>query len=178
METPITALPEEKKRPTFLSVLCTLTFIGAGLMLLFSLFSIQETFFTTTQEKIERMEKAYEPMENSMPGITEKMIDFVIENDKHAVPNFLLNFFGQILSLVGAILMWKLRKSGFWLYAAAEILPSVISFAFLNGMKAMTGMLSAFGPMVENIGMVFIVIILILDFAFIVMYAANVKYMK
>jgi hypothetical protein len=78
------------------------------------------------------------------------------------------------VSAFGAYLMWQLKRSGFFIYVAGELLP-YLSFAFggtdeLSAAGAMSGMGSAM------VGIV-IGVMLIFDAAFIIMYAVNLKYM-
>lgn len=172
-------LSEEKERPAFLTVLCILTFIWCGIMLITLLFEINETFFLSTQEQIEKMEKELEQAESIIPGITERTIGIILETEKYKIPNWLLAFIGNILSLAGAIMMWKLRRIGFWIYAVAEVIPFLLSVFAFNALKSVTGTFAMFGSVFEKIGtMIAVLIILIFDAAFIGMYAANLKHMK
>lgn len=94
---------EQPKRPVFLSVLCILTYIGSGLWILIWSFSTMSTlayFFYY-----------FEPV-------------FVIL--------FAVMYIGIIglgvLSLIGAIKMWQLKKVGFKLYMASWIIPLSLIF--------------------------------------------------
>jgi len=61
-------------------------------------------------------------------------------------------------SLFGAIMMWKLKKTGFYLYVAANIIAAILPMVWLG---------SAFAIM----GFIWPVI-------FIVLYAINLKHLK
>jgi len=100
---PKTDAKEQPKRPVFLSVLCILTYIGSGLWILIWSFSTMSTlayFFYY-----------FEPV-------------FVIL--------FAVMYIGIIglgvLSLIGAIKMWQLKKVGFKLYMASWIIPLSLIF--------------------------------------------------
>jgi len=69
---------------------------------------------------------------------------------------------GAILCLVGAIMMWKQKKTGFYIYVVGEIVPPIVSMV-LVGMAGM-GALGLIG--------------FILPIAFIVMYGMNLKHMS
>lgn len=169
---------EKKERPGFLTALCILTFIGCGIMIISYLFQVNETFFLSAQEQIQKIERELEQAENMMPGITERTIEMMLELEEHKVPNWILAFVGNVLSLMGAIMMWKLHKTGFWIYTLAEIVPFLLSISIFNGLKGITGMFSMFGSAFEEIGKLIVVIILIFDVAFIGMYATNLKRMR
>jgi len=96
-------------RPTFLSVLCILTFIGSGLGLLFGIIGIVAA------------------------GAIESFASYM------QVPGLGGNIVVQIISIVlvaaslyGAIQMWKLKKLGFYIYAAANVILLVMSFGIMS----------------------------------------------
>lgn len=94
-----------KQRPTFLTVLCILTFIGSGLGLLFGLIGL------FAAGAIESLGK-YLPL-----GLDSGLFKSII---------LLILMAG---SLYGAILMWKLQKLGFYIYAAANVILLILGFS-------------------------------------------------
>ncbi|HOP12599.1 hypothetical protein [Lentimicrobium sp.] len=106
--------PEDKKqqfytgkRPSTLTMLCILSFIGSGGTALSSLFVIM----------------AYDIIPMALEQMPVPEAESMLELVQAAGKNFfavtgLLN----LLSLTGAILMWKLRKTGFHLYTIAQLL--------------------------------------------------------
>ena len=169
---------EVEKRPQFLTVLCILTFIGTGLMLFSSLFSIPDTFLRSPQQIIAAQEIKLAQAEQIMPGITDKMSDMIMEMAPYKIPNWLVGFIGNLFTLLGAIMMWKQKKIGFYIYTIAELVPFLISIIALKGMTALTGSMSAFGPAFAGIITTAVVLIVIFDIAFIIMYAVNLKHMR
>ena len=127
-----------KKRPTFLTVLCILTFVCVGLELAGSLMQIPDTFIKTTQEQIDEQSLKLERAEQMMPGITDRVTDMILEMAPYKIPNWTIAFAGNLLTLFAAILMWKQKKIGFHLYVIAELVPFIVSVLFLKLMKAMT----------------------------------------
>ena len=115
------------QRPTFLTVLCILTFISTGLGLLFGLIGI------VAAGAIESFAQ-YLPVPVDS-GIFKSIITLVLIAG----------------SLYGAIQMWKLKKLGFYIYAAANVILLILSFGIFS---------------------------LIITAAFIVMYYLNVKGME
>jgi hypothetical protein len=162
----------EPKRPEFLKVLCILSFIGVGIILLMSLAGIPK-LFQSPEMRMAEMEQ----MEQISPGFMEKMAP--IMNDPNytlkATSKFILDLLLNITSLIGVIQMWKLRKKGFYFYLAGELLPYVTSVIFAG--QSM-GMLNSLPPMIMNIAYVFIALMVILDLVFIFMYSRNLKHMS
>ncbi len=150
----ITAPPA---RPQFLKIICILSFVSCGLWILIYLFG---TFLLGVSE-----ENANEVLEKMRAS--NAMID--TDNPYEAVKAFgmvcLLGLICNIVSLVGVIMMWNLNKIGFFVY----ILGEFVIYFFGNDMKASTESGKSYGMMAFTI---------ILDLAFIIMYAVNLKHMK
>jgi len=95
-----------KKRPTFLTVLCILTFIGSGLGLLFSIIGVVAA--------------------GALSGIASKLpMSTVADVGMGKSIAILVMYAG---SLFGAIQMWNLKKLGFFIYAIANIILLVLNF--------------------------------------------------
>jgi len=108
--------PEQEKRPQLLTILCILTFIGSGLSVAgFMMVSIN---FETTMEAIKVI---YADMPEAA----------MLLNAPREF--FLISFFLSAFSLVGAILMWNLRKIGFHMYTSAQLIYLVIPLIYFGG---------------------------------------------
>ncbi len=153
-----------KKLPDFLKVICILTFIGCGLGLISSIYN-----FVTAESKLAEMQQNIEKITES--GGNQKMISLLEDAQSmleksvaNKYPVFIISMIGIVLCLVGAIMMWKLKKNGFFLYATGELLPPLTLFFILGmGNSIMTISISIFG--------------VILALAFVFMYALNLKHM-
>lgn len=146
------------QRPVFLTVLCILTFVGAGFAILTSLFSV----FTMGQ------------LEQGMRAMDETFSDSKIGVDfgnsyRWTKISYVLNLFGALLCLTGALFMFKLKKIGFYIYIVGQILPLFGSFMTMNSM--LKGVFASFGMIAMVFGMLF-------PIAFIIMYGLNLKHMK
>jgi FtsH-binding integral membrane protein len=97
---------EAGTRPTFLTVLCILTFIGSGLGALFML--LATVGMGALMESIPGMEAA-------MGGGT---------------AYFAVGTILAAASLYGAIQMWKLKKMGFFIYAGANGVGIIVPLLF------------------------------------------------
>lgn len=123
-------MTSQSKRPTFLTVLCILTFIGSGLGLLFSLLGLVAA-------------GAVESFASSIPGMSEVAGLGLVRT--------LINVVLIGGSLYGAIMMFQLKKLGFYIYAVANVVLLILGFG---------------------------IVALIITGGFIAMYAVNLKAMK
>lgn len=167
MENPFQAEQQKFFRPTFLTVLCILTFIGSGWSILSDLFrlflsgtnnSVEIHQYTSMVEKISGQESS--PF---MAGFMNTMMDFIRLVTSHAREMAVIDLVLSLISLLGAILMFQLRRFGFYFYTTAQILMIFILPYF-----------AGFTPIVI-FSMAFPAIVTI---AFIVMYGVNIKYLK
>jgi hypothetical protein len=168
---------EPEPRPTFLTVLCILTFIGSGWGIISAIWS-----YTTADEivkvvHVQRLDTSndstravdsarLERNKNSngyMIGrklrmATEKMM--TVENiHKKSIGDLIAGLF----TLAGAILMWFQRRNGFYLYIAGVLIGIALPF-YLYGNDLLTVGIASFGA--------FFGLLLI------VLYALNLKWMN
>ena len=119
METLTTPLlPETKpQRPTLLTVLCILTFIGSGMNLFSGLViaGFYDVFVAVAQEFAEKFK---------IPGI-----DLLLETKPLF---FLVTAIFYAGSLAGAILMMRLKKIGFHVYTIFQILLILAPMYFMH----------------------------------------------
>ena len=117
---------EQPKRPVFLTVLCVLSFIGTGGMLISGLMG-----FISGPLSNEELEKSFSTLNSfsTMFGSTEEIqlvLEKTIEKQRIINSSFylnsLINTVVYALGLVGVIFMWKQRKLGFHLYVIYSLL--------------------------------------------------------
>jgi len=119
MEEPIlpTVPGEKPKRPSLLTILCNLSFIGSGMNFFSSI--VIASFYGSFTEIAKTLAEKY-----TLPGI-----DIILESP----PAF---FFTSGLlyaaSFLGVMLMWNLRKIGFHVYTIAQILLILAPMYFLK----------------------------------------------
>jgi hypothetical protein len=148
-------------RPTFLTVLCILTYVGAGIGILsgiWGLFTLQSTIAT-----LEASQGLLEGLGGELGGELSSQVE-ALKN--YGMIAQLLGVVGNILCLLGAFWMWSLKKTGFYTYVVGQVLPLVATFGLLGGM-GLGGMFGGFAIL----GAIF-------PIAFIVMYALNLKHMN
>ena len=98
------------KRPTFLTVLCILTFIGSGLGVLFSILGII-----------------------GVGALSNYASNFAGASAETAGTGTMVAMaFFSALSLTGAILMWNLKKIGFFAYVIAQALIVIFGWSIMN----------------------------------------------
>jgi len=143
----------EKKLPSFLKVLCILSYIGCGLAFIMGLYNL-----FTFQSQIDAMKGFGGMFGGSELG---DALDALI---KYGQVYYIINIVATILCFVGVLMMWKLKKTGYYIYIIGEIAPAIASFALLGGFGAL-------GTMAMVAGLIF-------PIAFIVMYGLNLKHMS
>ena len=159
-------------RPTFLTVVCILTFLGSGWGIIggitnyFSAGSIEES-----QEVVEEaMDDAMDDIEESegMSDSQKEMVENIVGGlaDSMTPDNVrnagLISILSGLLTLAGAFLMWNLNKKGYLVY--------ILGIAVL-----VVGMIMVYGGLIGAIsaaGSGFVGIL------FIILYGLNLKHMK
>jgi hypothetical protein len=168
METSTTPI---SKRPTFLTVLCILSFIGSSYFIFNGITtymnadassqmisSALDSARVEVQKEVGADDKAGQMADKMLAGVS-KMSD-----PKLMKQNALYMILANILSLGGAYLMFQQRKMGFWIYLLGTgifILSPVIVFGATNFMSLGMTLLYGF------VGLVFAVL-----------YALNLRHMR
>jgi uncharacterized membrane protein len=134
----------EEEKPTLssgLNVLTILTFIGSGIALISAFW----TYFTV-EKSYDTILKAQENMANAPAFVKSLMGPEMVENAKKSVDNklpiLILTVVGAALCIYGALEMRKLKKQGFVLWLAGELLPIAgiaifLGFALFQGFAAL-----------------------------------------
>lgn len=150
-------LAKEELKPQFLKILCILSFIWCGIMII--IYLIGSFCLAMSEETTARMMEIV--METNPTIEIDNPTDFLHQIGRVS----LMCMFTNIISLVGVIMMWNLNKAGFFIYAAAEIATNFIGLNF-----------SMNGETQKSYGMM--IFIIIIDLVFIGMYAIHLKYMN
>ena len=129
--------PQEEGRPTFLTVLCILTYIGSGFKTLIFLILLLAA-------------GAVSGWLGSLPG----MGDMGGFGSGYLVIVLVL----ALASLYGAIMMWQLKKIGFYLYSGVNVIALFIPIIMASGKFSIFG--------------------LVITALFITLYGLNLKYLK
>lgn len=161
-------MTNKNERPVFLTVLCILTFIGAGLTLIGQLISLatKPLVEASTVMVEESMTDAMDAFSSSSSGFSSLIESFMGQGMK-ALENYteliLVRVIGTLVLLFGALLMWKLKKTGFFLFVGGKAFIIIAVFIIMGA----TGM-----AFLSVVGTLFVAI------AFSIMYAVNLKHMQ
>lgn len=148
---------ELPKRPQFLTVLCILSFIGNVFYFLWAIWGYLSIV------KSEEFIKSITTSKNETHGIISEMEQSLLNAYENAVPNLIIGLFCASICFYGVLLVWKLKRKGFFIYSIGELTPAIASF-FLGG----DGLIGSAGT----------VLLLLLSVIWIVMYAINFKNLK
>ncbi|WP_320018013.1 hypothetical protein [Labilibaculum manganireducens] len=152
-----------KQRPGLLTALCILTFIGSG-------FGVLKNILGMIMSPLQNLLDP-EFFENALDNVHDeyarKFVEQALEMGQKALQHIfeisLTQFILYAASLTGAILMFQLKKTGFYIYSAAQVLLLFVAPVFIG-----------FNLFV-NIGILFGSIFTIL---FIALYAINLNKMN
>jgi hypothetical protein len=159
------ATPAVPQRPTLLTILCILSFLGSS----YGIFRGIQGYFAsdfassvvTTGTDIVKDELKDQPHGDQASKLMEKMTEGM--TGKNLRNYSLISIFASVLTLAGAFMMWKLRKTGFYLYCAGVV-------------TSIAGAMVIFGGNI--IGVFTTAGVAFLGILFAVLYALNLKAMK
>lgn len=157
-------------RPQFLSVLCILSWVMCGIMLVLSLMGLaMKPSAETQKEQIEQIRQFN-------PEAAAQMESAIAEQGGGGqMLSTILGILAIGLCFYGVLMMWKLKKTGFYIYLAGELLPYI---GMLMGGAAAMSALSAMGGAAQTAGAIVIALMVIVDIVFIALYAINLKHMN
>lgn len=161
-------MTDQNERPTFLTVLCILTWVGSGLVFIGQLFTLATSGirknFTALAE--DGMDEAMSELAEEPSGIGSIISSFVGQG-MQALENLteiaLIKMLGTAIVILGAVLMWKLKKTGFYLFLGGKVIIIVGVFILMGGSRL--AVMSIMGSLIVAI-------------AFGIMYGVNTKAMS
>lgn len=163
------AAPIPKRRPTFLTVLCILTFAASAYYVFDGITTIfaSKTFDEGQWNEITaQLEDALNEADPETSKILERILDDVSvtvrRGIKQATNLGLISIAVALLSALGAYLMMNLNRKGFTIYVGAKIFGIILPLVLL-GVNFLTGMIYIFSALVSAV--------------FIILYAVNRKHM-
>lgn len=147
--------------PMFLNVLTILTFIGSGFGVNVSIYN-----FATIEQQIEQQKEDIQMLEKLVAMDNNPFMGAdMLESMKVMYENIYLIQGTALLvaigCLIGAFMMRKLQKNGFYIYTAACVIGVAVPLAVIG--FGMMGMMIVLGS--------------VFSIAFIIMYGVNYKYM-
>lgn len=160
MEQTNTGAGTPAKRPTFLTVLCILSFVAAGISIVASILGylamgVAEDMGASLGAG---MAEGMEGMEG-MDGAFGEAMNAANALAANAKTLLIIGIIVTLIALFGVIQMWKQKKMGFYIYTGAQVI-GIIAPIIIVGMLGF----SVFGTIISA--------------AFIVMYGLNLKHMS
>ncbi len=151
---------EPAKRPTFLTVLCILSFVGIAISLIGGIMSyFTYSALANTGNLLGNM--ASNAGGQQMGDAMNKAMDaFGMDPSKMAM-NSLVVALLNIPLLIGVLMMWKQKKTGFFIYAAIELIQAIMPLIIVGGLM----------------GGLSVILYIIVAIVFIVLYGVNLKSM-
>ena len=158
------------QRPTFLKVLCILTFIGSSYAIItstYTYFNAKEIANEVVKAKSEINQDVQNKRKNKPQNdaFASKMVKnmSVMANPDNLRRSSLGSIIASVFCLIGAILMWRLNRKGFYLYVLGTIIGIIVPF-YVFGNNFLTAL---------SVGISALIGIL-----FVIFYAMNLKSMK
>lgn len=164
--------PAQKKRPTFLTVICILSFIGCAIAVLGGIYNVVKNTPEQKAQSIEQIRSINPVMADQME---ENMV--ALADSPYATVAPYLNLVYALITFMGVLMMWRLNKKGFYVYLVGELLPYLFMLIFWKETAMMMNATGGAG-FVQTIVIVSMVLMVVFDIAFFVMYAMNLKHMK
>lgn len=160
-------------RPQALKTLCILSYIGCALLFVLSLLSIPNIIKSDDQKRNEI---------EQVRGFSEEMADQL--ETQYMDPSYTTKMTAKLvvdiaflaLSFIGVLMMWKMNKKGFYIYAASEIL--YYFSGYLSGQGDPGKMMDSLPGFMKNIAFVFFGLMVIQDLLFIFLYWRQTKHMS
>ena len=157
----------QKTRPTLLTVIGILSFIGLGYRILTGL--INAALGSATSSFVPFLNDIFEnevdlsEVPESLHGFIESIFDAVTKLLSNVTSIYLTIVLLSVIALLGVIMMWQLRKSGFYVYAAARSLIAFVPFIFIG---------------YNLISLIWFVSSIVFGILFIILYSLNLKEMS
>ncbi len=155
--------------PVFLKVLCILTFVGCGFYFFSTLYGIFT--FETTKQSFKMMSQMssvipQNPINNMFNGVFENLENFFFWS---RISQF-VNIVNVGMCLAGAIMMFKLKKNGFYIYAIGQVLAVAMYIILCVAVSDI--------PFLGLATIISAVLNIIVIVAFLIMYSVNLKHLK
>ena len=157
-------------RSELLKVLCILSFVMCGVNLLIGVLNIYQSSPEVIAKNIKQIRDIKPEMADQMEN---QMI--AMQDNTYAKLAPYLNFVYILISFLSVMMMWNFKKTGFYIYSIAEILPYT-AFIFLG--KNSMNMMAGAGENMAMAGMVAMVFMVIIDLVFVALYSKCLKEMK
>ena len=117
-------MPEggSKKRSTFVTVICILSFVAIGYNLISGVFGALLHDEAELERAQEELADASDELQGlGFEGIMESFMDTITNLGEHAVTLNWILVVGNIICLLGVLMMWKMKKAGYLPYLIGHL---------------------------------------------------------
>ncbi|MBA7695685.1 hypothetical protein ES703_104318 [subsurface metagenome] len=155
-------------RPTFLTVVCIISFIGLGMSVISNLVNMafgtfSSAIYPLVQSGFEEALSNVEATDPAASVLVEQIFNSILKLFEVMPLLAGISLICALIALTGVILMWKLKKTGFYLYTVAKVILIFVPM-ILIGVNIISTIAAISGFFVAAI--------------FITLYALNLKAMK
>ncbi|HWB24621.1 MAG TPA: hypothetical protein VG738_04035 [Chitinophagaceae bacterium] len=130
---------EEKQKLSTLKTLTILTFIGSGLAILSSIWTV-----ATAESSYQKMQDLINSGKvDQLPSFVKDMysperMEMMRKSVENKIPIFIIGIIAGALCIFGAMQMRKLKAEGYWIWLIGEILP-FLGIVFFLGVGFFSG---------------------------------------
>jgi hypothetical protein len=156
-------LQQPRKLTSMLNVLTILTFIGCGFAYVSGIYNL--LYGKNPQQDLEELDRQREKLGDNplVNNIVDSGVEFAQKSWEHRYELLICTFVFTTFCLVGALMMRRMKRTGFYIYLVGEIAPIVV-----------TGLLIGF----SLVGDITAVLSAVVALVFIILYATQLKYMR
>lgn len=145
------------KRPSLLTIICVFSFIGLAYSVMSTLMSLASS--ESILNSFYDLESVY-PENNILKGLSE----YAYRIETYGSILLLFELIFNAFCLVGVLLMWNMRKVGYYFYLFGEISPIIVYFILIG--------------FVSTIPDVIIIIHTIIALLFSILYATQLRFLR
>jgi hypothetical protein len=124
-------------RPTFLTILCVLTFIasGYGIFDAVSGYTSADMAVEVAKDAMEEAQDKIESESEEVPAFISKVFGSISEGltPENIRNSAIAGGIGNVLTLIGAILMWGLDRKGYFLYIFGSLVLIIAPLIIFEG---------------------------------------------
>jgi hypothetical protein len=158
---PETTSTNNRTRPGFLTVLCILSFVGIAFVVISALFNLFSYNSPASRNVLDQMG----PLVNSVvQGIDFERMIYLSQIRE------IINIVAALICLAGVIMMWKLKKIGYFIYLVGEVAPIITSVVLFFNFSS--------NPFISLVFWIGNALAFVFSAAFIIMYGVNLKHMS
>ncbi len=159
---------QTQARPTFLTVICIISFVGLGMSVISNLVNLAFGAFSSAvyplvQSGFEDALNEIDAADPAASALVEQIFNSILKLFEVMPIIAGIGLALTIIALIGVIMMWNLKKTGFYMYSGAKVIMIFVPM-ILVGVNIITSIIAISGFFVAAL--------------FITMYGLNLKAMK